>query len=46
MAKQLEIIEHVHGDIVQSKHSKAMASDKGRDSTNSKISEHFFWYSI
>ena len=44
MAKQqqLEIIK----DVCQSTHSKAMACHKGRDSTYSKIYEHFFWYSI
>ena len=30
----------------QSTHSKAMASHKGKNSTYSKISESFFWYSI
>ena len=36
----------VHERVGQSKHSKAMASYKGKDSTYSKISKRFFWYSI
>ena len=48
MAKQqqLEIVKDVHEDDVQGTFSKAMASHKGRDSTYSKISERFCWYSI
>ena len=48
MAKQqqLEIIKDVHKGVCQSTHSKAMASHRGRDSTYSKISERFVWYSV
>ena len=48
MAKQqqAEIIKDVHEDVGESRHSKAMASHKRRDSTYSKISERFLWYSI
>ena len=44
--QQSEVIKDVHEGIGQSTHSKAMASHKGRDSTYSKISEDFFWYSV
>ena len=44
--RQLEIVKDIHEDIGKSAHSTAMASHKGRDSTYSKISERFFWYSI
>ena len=44
--RQLEIIKDIHESIGKSTHSNAMASHKGRDSTYSKISERFFWYSI
>ena len=44
--RQLKIIKDIHEGIGKSTHSKAMASHKGRDSTYSKISERFFWYSI
>ena len=43
--QELEMINDVHGGVGQSTHSKDMASHKGRDSTYSKISERFFWYS-
>ena len=44
--RQLEIIKDIHEGIGKSTNSKAMASHKGRDSTYSKISERFFWFSI
>ena len=43
---EITVIKDVHECVGQSTHSKAMASHKGRDSTYSKISERFFWYSI
>ena len=48
MAKQqqLEIIKDIYEGVGQSKHSKAMASHKGRDSIYSKISRRFFRYSV
>ena len=48
MAKQqqLEICKVVQEGFGQSMHSNAMASHKGRDSTYSKISQGFFWYSV
>ena len=44
--RQMEIIKDIHEGLGDTAHSKAMASHKGRDSTYSKISERFFWYTI
>ena len=44
--QQLEIIKGAYEGIGQSTHSNSMTSHKGRDSTYSKTSECFFWYSI
>lgn len=44
--RQLITVKDVHENLEQNIHSKVMASHTVNDSTNSKVSERFFWYSI
>ena len=44
--RQIEIIRDVHSGIGNSKHSQAMASHRGKNSTYEKIAQRFFWYNM
>ena len=44
--RQQQIIHDIHLGLGEDSRAKAMASHRGRDSTQQKIAERFFWYNI
>ena len=44
--RQMGIIRDVHWGIGDSKHSKAMALHRGKNTTYDKIAHRFFWHNI
>ena len=44
--RRMEIIRDVHRGIGDSKHSKAMGSHRGKNTTYDKIAQRYFWHNI
>ena len=44
--RQMEIIRDMHRGIGDSEHSKAIASNTGKNTTYDKIAQRFFWHNI
>ena len=44
--QKIEIVDDIHEGICENTRSKAMASDRGRESPYQKLSEKIFWHGM